>query len=490
MDATIVLPLSHSKPHAAGQGRRRGQAAEVTSTELHPADLEPSLVGTRTYVTRRRSPRIDAAMVIAIMIFLLTVVPARLIIPGMTDVGRPALVMAFMMFCWWVLVRLAPQLVLVGPQPLRWALLAFTVTILISYAVGQLRGLTPMEANSADRTLLFVAAFAGATLMVADGISNWFRLQMVLRVLVWCGAFVAVVGLIQYAFSVDVTSLLVPPGLEAKREALGFEARGAGIRVASTTTHYIELSTVLATILPFAIHLAVFAKDRRRRVAYSIAALLITAGIPATISRTGLLALAIVLLVLAPTWGWRLRYNMLAISAAFLAVFVVLKPSLVVTLSKLFDNPAANPAFTVRQERYPLVWHYVGQRPWFGRGTGTYVAPQYQILDNQWLAYLISNGIVGVIALAALHITGIALSWLALRRADTAEVRHLAAATMATQCIAIVVAGTFDSMSFLTYATLVALTLGLCGLLWRLTHPARMVRTSTTRWFTAPRAGT
>jgi hypothetical protein len=47
----------------------------------------------------------------------------------------------------------------------------------------------------------------------------------------------------------------------------------------------------------------------------------------------------------------------------------------------------------------------------------------------------------------------------------------------------LLVAGTFDSMSFLTYATTLALTLGLCGTVWRLTHPARTVRTSTTRWF-------
>jgi polysaccharide biosynthesis protein PslJ len=46
-----------------------------------------------------------------------------------------------------------------------------------------------------------------------------------------------------------------------------------------------------------------------------------------------------------------------------------------------------------------------------------------------------------------------------------------------------VVAGTFDSLSFSTYTVVVALTLGFCGTVWRLTHPARTVRTSTTRWF-------
>jgi hypothetical protein len=30
---------------------------------------------------------------------------------------------------------------------------------------------------------------------------------------------------------------------------------------------------------------------------------------------------------------------------------------------------------------------------------------------------------------------------------------------------------------------ILALTCGMCGTVWRLTHPARKVRTSTTRWF-------
>jgi hypothetical protein len=49
--------------------------------------------------------------------------------------------------------------------------------------------------------------------------------------------------------------------------------------------------------------------------------------------------------------------------------------------------------------------------------------------------------------------------------------------------IALVVAGTFDSMSFSTYTIMLGLCTGLCGTVWRLTHPARTVRTSTTRWF-------
>lgn len=455
----------------------------MTTTAPHTADLEPSLVAARTYVTRRRSTRVDAAVVLSVLIGLITLVPARLIVLGMTDLARPGLILGFLMFCWWILVRFTSHLVLVGPQPIRWAVLAYVVALLASYASGFLRGLTTMEANGADRWMLFSTVFVGVTLMTADGVPNWHRLRKVLQVLVWCASVCAVIGLLQFALAVDITQYIIIPGLQAKGWVPGFEVRGAGIRVASTTAHYIEFSTIMAMALPLAIHLACFTQSPRRRRAFIVAALTIAAAIPVTISRTGLIAVAIMFLVMVPVWGWRLRYNIAALSTGLIAALIVVKPSLFGTLTGLFSNLQSNPAVTVRTERYPLAFHYVSQRPWLGRGTGTWLPPQYQILDNNWLTYLVTNGMIGVAALAALHITGITLAGIALRRSSSSEHRHLCAALISIQLMAIVVAGTFDSMAFTTYVTLLAFSLGLCGAVWRLTHPERRVRTSTTRWF-------
>jgi polysaccharide biosynthesis protein PslJ len=455
----------------------------VTTTEIHSADLEPSLVSSQTYVTRRRPAYIDAAALLSMMVGLIMLVPSNLVVPGMTDLARPGLLVGFTLFCWWVLVRFTSHLALTGPQPLRWAVLAFMVSALISYAAGFLRGLTSMEANGADRVMLFYCVFAGVALTAADGVPNWLRLRGVLKVLVLCAGAVAAIALVQFLFAIDITQYLIFPGLEPKFWAVGFEIRGGGIRVAATMTHYIELAAVLALALPFAIHFALFSRRPLRRRLSLVAALLIAAGVSATISRTGILAVALMFVVLLPVWSWRNRYNVMAVASGLMAVLAVMNPGLINTLLRLFENPASNPAFTVRTERYPLVFYYVGQRPWFGRGTGTWIAPQYQILDNQWLDTLLSNGIVGVVALAGLHITGIVLAGMALRRSTTPEDKHLCAALISTQVIALVVAGTFDSLSFSTYTVVVALTLGFCGTVWRLTHPARTVRTSTTRWF-------
>jgi polysaccharide biosynthesis protein PslJ len=58
--------------------------------EEHTGDFEPSLVFGQTYVTRRRATFIDAAALLSMMVALIALVPVRLIVPGMTDLGRPA----------------------------------------------------------------------------------------------------------------------------------------------------------------------------------------------------------------------------------------------------------------------------------------------------------------------------------------------------------------------------------------------------------------
>ena len=423
------------------------------------------------------------------MFLLLAFVPARLIVPGTTDLGRPALIVGFLLFLWWVVTRLSHGLAMSGPQPIRWAFFGFFGVLLIGYAVGFLRGLTSMESNAADRTMLYFCVFGGAVLTAADGLPNWFRLRSLLKVLVVSATFVAAFGVVEYLVHRDLSGYLLIPGLQEKGWVPVIEDRGASVRVASTTSHYIEMAAYLALVLPFAIHFAVFSRGPRRRWMAILAAGIIAAGIASTVSRTGIIAVVIMFIALVPLWTWRMRYNIAVVMTMMFAAGVAVSSGLIHTLLHLFDNPTGNSSITVRYERYPMAFKFIGQRPWLGRGTGTWVSPQYQIMDNQWLETLLSNGIVGAVAYAALHITAIAAAWIALKRSTEREVRHLCAALISTQFMGLVVAATFDSLAFATFATTLGLTIGLCGTVWRLTHPARMVRTSTAYPLVPPSSG-
>src|ERR1700730_18994928 len=109
------------------------------------------------------------------MLVLLFMMPGRLIVPNLTYAGRPALLIALGLFCWWVLARLNPWLHVVGPQPLRWAVLVYLLVFLTTYLAGLYRGLLALELNAQDFGALAVLEMLGVILVVADGVPNWDR---------------------------------------------------------------------------------------------------------------------------------------------------------------------------------------------------------------------------------------------------------------------------------------------------------------------------
>ena len=453
----------------------------------HPVDFEPSLVADRTYESRRRRTRVDVVMVLTLTICLLFILPGALIVPNLTFAGRPGLLVALLLCAWWLISRLHPRLVMTGPQPIRWVAFAYLTATLVSYIAGLVRGLPPVEAKAQNFALLELFEFFGIMLMMADGIPNWERLKGVLRVFVWCSGFMAVTGLAQAILKIDIAHYLTVPGLEFHGGLVGFENRGAGgqFRVAGTAQHYIEFSAVMAMAAPYAIHLARYTADRRQRRWFAVIAVLIAAAVPISISRTGIAALGIMLLVVLPTWRWRLRYNIIAFGVIMSAVLMVVRPGLLGTLRGMFFNSEEDPSIQGRTQDYASVSLFFHERPWLGRGPRTLVPEDYGglVLDNQWLYSLVTVGVLGVAVLMLLHIVCVSLAAIAYKRATRDEDRHLCAVLISTQLIAAFAGATFDSMYYTTFTSTLALMAGACGAVWRFTHPARTVRTSTVKRF-------
>ena len=183
-DSTIVLPLKHAM----------AKTAVRQPLTAFPADLEPSALGERLYRTRRRLSYIDSSSVITLMVCVLLLLPTQLVVPAFASFGKPALLVSLLLFVWWIAARLHPRLTMTGPQPIRWAALAFVSAALASYAAGHSRGLPSLEASGADAAMLATMAMVGVLLMGADGIANRERLDAVSRLIVWCGAIIAGIG--------------------------------------------------------------------------------------------------------------------------------------------------------------------------------------------------------------------------------------------------------------------------------------------------------
>ncbi len=443
----------------------------------HPVDFDPAYLEERTYATRRRRHLIDLTALINLMVLLVFLLPTRLVVPQLTAVGRPALMIGLLLTGVWAVSKIHPRYAMRGPQPMRWTAVFFFVAFLMSYASAYLRGLPTLEANGADTTLIATIIFLGTILIIADGIPNRERLDALVRTLVWGAAGMAFIGIVTYTTGIDITEYIKIPGLVLHGDLQGLEARGAGFfRVSSTATHYIEFSTLMAMVLPFAIHTVMFAKTRTVRQNSLIAALMIAASVPIALSRTGILALAVGMLVMFFAWDWRTRFNVGVLGMGVTLSLTIVEPGLLGTIRSLFLNMGSDPSIQGRTDDYDIMMAYFHDRPWLGRGQGTFIPDLYITVDNQWLQQLVGGGLIGVASLIVLHVASIAVAFVALRRATTPEDRHLCACILSIQPLAMVVHATFDTFGFSSFVATLAIVTGMAGAMWRLTHPNRQIR--------------
>jgi polysaccharide biosynthesis protein PslJ len=439
-------------------------------------DRTAARTGRPTDVSRRqRHPR-DAAAAVTVAAALAMLIPGHLVIPGLTGIGRPAMVFGVVLSLAWLLSRLHPDLAAHGPQPQRWAAAAYLTAMLLAYVAGQLRGLPTLEANAADRAMVMSLVFVGVALMCADGVATRSRLDHLLWLLLGLGAVVALIGHVQFAFEYNPVELIRIPGLVDQRDAVQFRARGAGFfQVASTTMHYIEFSTVMAMLVPIGIHAARFGRTRLGRQAGFAGTVVMAAAIPITLSRTGMVGVVVGLLVLAWFWPWRTRYSVAMLAVAMLAALVVVRPGLLGTVRAIFVHAGDDPSIHGRTETYAPAFGYIQQRPLFGRGPGTFMPELYQFVDNDWLIHMITVGVVGTAAYAAWHLTAMALAIVAYRRSIRDADRHLCGCLLACQVTAVVVAAFFDAMAFTTHTMVLSILTGAAGAMWRFTRPSRQL---------------
>lgn len=430
----------------------------------------------------RHFPDATAGVILAVMLAYL--LPARLIFPPLSDLGKPGIMAAFGLLVWWALSRLHPALVTRGQQPMRWAIGAYLVTIGTSYIAGQARGMSALEANGAHRTALMALAGAGVLLAAADGVLTRERIDHVLRWLCWGGGAMALIALSQFILRVDLTTYLrLPPVLIFHRDLIGFDARGGAglVRVAGTAGHFIEFSVLMVIGLVVAIHYARYSSSRRNRQIYGALAIIQAGVIPISLSRTGVLALTAAILLFVLVWPLRTTFNVLVIGVFLAALIQVIRPGLFATLRALIFAGNRDPSVQGRLEDYNYVAPFIAERPWFGRGVGTWLPELYQLLDNQWLVTLVSTGIIGAAGLALLFLTGVVVAARVRRFARRDRDRDLAAVLAVGLAVAAISAFTFDALYFSTYFITVHLLLGLAGAMWRLTRAERINQSEAAR---------
>src|SRR5262249_55670794 len=156
-----------------------------------------------------------------------------------------------------------------------------------------------------------------------------------------------------------------------------------------------------AMLLPPAIFLGIWDLERSPRRRWT-PVFLIALAIPASVSRSAILATAIAIAVLVVVMPPRQRLVAICSLPVAVAGVFMTPHGLIGTLKAFFTAGTSDQSIATRVGDYPLVERLVQQRPWFGQGGGTYFADNMiDILDNQFLKTAIEYGLVGVIAMAA-----------------------------------------------------------------------------------------
>lgn len=418
----------------------------------------PDMVGRRTH----------AVTFLTIYAAMLMFIPSPLIVAPFGGSGSPATLFAVAVLGWYLALWVHPAAALDRErQPVRGAAILFAGVTLAAYVSANRNALPSLFENAADRGLISMAGWLGVLLLAADGIGRWDELQTMLRRIVTAGAALAGLGITQFVTGFDVTKYVMIPGLIRHMPVLDLGVRDGLNRPTATTGQPLELAAVLALCLPLALHQARFAAPGRR-VRWWLQAGLIAMAMPMTISRSAVLALAVIAITLIPTWPKRDRRAAYCITLGAVVTFWVSVPRMVPVFDQLFAQIGAESSSTSRIDAYSAAAQFIFGHPWLGQGFQTFFPQTYFFIDNQYLTSLIETGVAGLLALAAMLATGWLVARKARRTVSDARTRDLLQCLAASVAAAAVSFATFDALSFTVAPGLTFLILGCAGAAWRL----------------------
>lgn len=394
---------------------------------------------------------------------LLFALPQNLVISGVGGSLTPGRLLGALCLLWWLVARFGGGLGLrVTRNPVRATLFGAVLVLAAANAVALFLGVPDERLGSADRNVLLFAVCAGVALLACDGLDRPATLRAVFGAIVLGGTASAFAAGVQFALRIDLRSYLAFPGLTAQGLGTVDLARGGLERALGFANHPIELAAVCAVAVPLALHLI---RHGRRPLLWWACVAVLCGGIVVSISRTGLLGLALVLLLSLPRIGgmrWSAAVLLLGSGVGLAALAV---PRLAEVLANTILGARTDNSLTGRLDDYGYVADHLAAAPLSGQGFGTYTAPPQPYLDNQYLLTAVESGLPGVLALLALLLVPAWLAWRIHRRAGSipTELRDAAWAVASGLLVVAVSFATFDALSFPQFQALTFLLIGLAG---------------------------
>jgi hypothetical protein len=480
--APVVLPQT---PVAESKNRYQGIAAVVIGGVVSAFLLSILMEGV-TVVRRRRKAatprqarapsrarvgwlnrRVDATAILTVYLVLAFFIPSNLALPALGGVGTPANVFALLGLLWYLATWLGGRILPApGTRFVRVSMCVLGTAVLMAYIADAMRESSHQEILGADRGLIGYLVWVSLIVLTSAAMQERARLDVLMRRVVVLASVVAAIGFYDFFAATNVADSIHIPGLRTSVAQVSVMDRGAFTRPRATTAQPLEFAGMLAILLPFAIQQAFDPVRRHLHVLRRWGPVVLMGGaLPLSVSRTSIVGLLLVALVMVPRWKPARRWAAIGVMTASVAVFKVLVPGLIGTITGLFASFLSNSdsSTQARTVKYSAIVPYLKEHPLFGRGFGTFTPDLYFFTDNQYMLTLAEMGVLGLIALLVLFITGIHHGGAIRRLARTESDRELGQAFFASSLVALVSSATFDSLSFPMFAGMFFLVLGAGG---------------------------
>ena len=411
---------------------------------------------------------------IALLVLVILFVPIRrYVMPGQLPFQlEPYRLLCALVLGAWASSLLIDRRVRLRGTALDGPLFAFTFAALASVIANSGRVTTLGLQSEVVKRLTFFASFFAVVYLIRSLIRSDDHIDFIVKTLVAGGSVLAFFAVLEARTDYNVFNHLssVLPGfrLGDLPYSLG-TARGSRLRVYASAEHPIALGAALAMLLPLALYLAVRFRQRR----WYAAAVLVGVGSLTTISRTTIIMLVVLAVVMSRVRKLRLRRFWPLLVPLLIAVHLAL-PGTIGSFKETFfpkgglvaeQKQGAGTYGSGRIADLGPGLHEFSQHPFLGEGFGTRVTEKgpkqnAPILDDQWLGLLLETGILG--ALAMLWLFSRSIRRLLREAKQDASPRGLLlgglAASVAAYAVSMV---TYDALAFVQVTFLLFILLGL-----------------------------
>jgi polysaccharide biosynthesis protein PslJ len=348
------------------------------------------------------------ALVVLVLVILFIPIRRYAIPSAMPFQMEPYRFLVALLLAGWGLSLLADERVRLRRSGLEGPLGLLLLAALLSEAAnpGRAAGLQ----SEVVKALTFLLGFLLVFWLIVSVIDGERDVDRLLQALVAGGALVAVAAVYESRSGVNVFNHLPVLHVDPKFSLLGANERGDATRAYASAQHPIALSAMLVMLTPLSLYLGL--RPGRQRL-WWIAAGLLTLGMFATLSRTGV----VMLFAVVGVFLWLRRAQTVRFWPVLLPLLVAVHVALPGTIGTLKAMLLPTSAVIAQQQgiakygcggqgrlgKIGAAASDIAKRPALGLGYGTRVTdgktPNACVLDDQWLSTAEEIGLIGVFAL-------------------------------------------------------------------------------------------